>query len=233
MTDLETLHQLQGIDREIDERTRRLAQVTASLGESEELKRARQELEDARKRLHDLETRQRELEWDVDDRTSKIRQLETKLYSGTVKNPKELSGLQTEIEHLKITLSDHEGVALQTMADCDEQRALTARLERALAEVEAAWKAQQEEAKSEKAAVEAALAALKAKRAAPADAVPRSLLAQYEQIRKTRAGLAVARIERNTCQGCRTTLATAQVQSARLGKITNCSACGRILYQPR
>jgi predicted nucleic acid-binding Zn-ribbon protein len=232
VTDLETLVQLQAIDQEIAQKSRRLGEVRATLGESEEVRAARTALEAARGRLHDLEQRQRALEWDVDDRANRIRELDAKLYSGTIKNPKELAGLQTEIEHLRTALSDAEGNALQVMGDVDEKRSEVGRLERGLADLEAQWGSGQEHLRDEKKELEGALSALNTRRQAPAAAVPQPLLVQYDQIRKRR-GTAVARIDRNMCLGCRTTLPTSQIQNARQGKIITCSECGRMLYLGR
>ena len=55
-------------------------------------------------------------------------------------------------------------------------------------------------------------------------------LARYDELRRIRRGVAVARIDRNMCLGCRTTLSTSEVQKARQGQVAYCSSCGRILY---
>ena len=229
MSDLDALVQLQTLDLDLDEKARRLGQVKAALGESDELKNARRELADAEKRLAALEKRQRELEYDVDDRTTKIRELETKLYGGTIRNPKELSGLQTEIDHMKIALSDAEGVALQAMSDVEEGQAAQARLKKQLADVEGRWSGSQTDLTGERGTLEGALNGLRGQRERAAAKVPAALLADYERLRKLHRQ-AVARIDRNNCSGCRTQLPTARVQEARLGKVVHCSECGRILY---
>jgi len=53
----------------------------------------------------------------------------------------------------------------------------------------------------------------------------------YEALRSSRQGMAVAKVERGICQGCRITLPVSVLQKARSGAvIVQCSSCERILY---
>ena len=233
MSELDTLAHLQDLDSQIDERRQRVDAIRASLGTSEELKSARAAFDQAKTSLQSLEKRQRDLEWDVSDRSAKIAELEKKLYSGTIRNPKELSGLQTEIEHMKAALSAVEDRALEAMTRVDDVRASAAARERELGELQARWSAEQQALKQEGQALTAALAGLRTQRESTAAGVGKPILARYEELRRNRRGLAVARVDRNICLGCRTSVPTAQVQSTRQGQLVFCSSCGRILYGGR
>src|SRR5439155_898774 len=83
-------------DSELDAKRARLDEIKANLGVSAELRAAREALEAARKALAADETRQRQLEYDVEDRGGKIKDLDGRLYGGKIGNPKELASLQTE-----------------------------------------------------------------------------------------------------------------------------------------
>ena len=75
------------------------------------------------------------------------------------------------------------------------------------------------------------LAALALEREEVLRLVAQNLIPMYESLRKSRGGVAVARVERNMCQGCRLSLPTGDVQKARTSQGTVlCSSCGRILY---
>jgi predicted nucleic acid-binding Zn-ribbon protein len=233
MAELDTLAHLQDLDTQIDERQHRLEAIKASLGVSAQLKQARGELEQAVASLQRLEKRQRDLEWDMSDRSSKIAALETKLYSGTVRSPKDLSALQAEIEHMKVALSGVEDQALETMGQVDQARASTVERERELGQLQTRWSADQQALRQEGKALTETLAGLRAQRESTAAGVGKPLLARYEELRRSRRGLAVSRLDRGVCLGCRTSLPTAQVQSARQGQVVYCSSCGRILYAGR
>jgi predicted nucleic acid-binding Zn-ribbon protein len=248
VSEIEQLAHLQELDTRIDERQHRIDAIRAQLGASEELKSARAAFEQAKTSLERLEKRQRDLEWDASDRSAKIAELEKKLYSGTIRNPKELSGLQTEIEHMKAALSGVEDRTLEAMAQVDEARASERRppvddehvvaedpaaRERELGAVQTRWGADQLSLKQEGQGLTSALAGLRAQRESAAAGTAPSLLARYDELRRTKRGLAVARVDRNVCLGCRTSVPTAQVQSARQGHLVYCSSCGRILYVGR
>ncbi len=67
--------------------------------------------------------------------------------------------------------------------------------------------------------------AARAARLAPQD------LAQYQRLRQIKRGVAVARIVRGACTGCRITLPTNVQQRARSGmQIVRCTSCDRILH---
>jgi predicted nucleic acid-binding Zn-ribbon protein len=230
VSELETLVSLQAVDADLDARRTRLTEIKTALADTAEVREARRAFEAARTRLHDDEAKQRQLEWEVDDRSSKIKELETKLYSGKIGNPKELAGLQTEIQHLRADLGAVEERAIEAINATDEARAETARLEAELARAETKAADDKSHLREEQVVLDKAVAELQPKRDAIAAGIGRLAMAKYEELRRIRAGQAVARIERNMCMGCRTTLPTAHVQSARQGNLAYCSACGRILY---
>lgn len=230
MAELETLVRLQAVDSQIDDAQRQIEAAKAALGPSAELTAARRTAEQSRAALAALEKRGRDLEWDASDRGTKVKQLETKLYSGTVTSPKELSGLQSEVQHLKEALASVEEKAFETIGRIDEARSTLEAHEAGLRAVEERWQAEQKATRQRGTALLASLAQLKDTRQGIAPGVSAPLLARYEDLRKRWRGLAVARVDRTTCLGCRTDVPTAQVQKARLGQIVYCSSCGRILY---
>lgn len=230
MAELETLVQLQAVDAELDQATTRLDQIKQSLGPPRDLLSARQALAATQARLQQAEARQRQLEWDVEDRGGKVTELDQKLYSGTIRNPKELAGLQTEIEHLREALGRVEEQTLAAIDQADDLRAAAAAQKRDLEAREAAWQTTLADLKREGAGLEAALVPLRQRRATIAAELSADARTRYDELRRTRRGQAVARIDRNTCLGCRTAVPTSHVQSARQGKLALCPSCGRILY---
>ena len=233
MTDLDNLIHLQDADSSLDAKTKRRELVRASIGVTVVLREARNQVDALVASIQDADAKQRALESTSEDRGIKIKELETKLYSGTVKNTKELSALQHEITHMKESLSDIDGKGLEAMETADQLRASLSTARERLDELEAKWKADQTLLKTEYSSLGATIETERTARKQLADVIAAPLLVNYEDIRKRRGGLAVARIERNTCMGCRTTLATMEVQAARQRKIAHCSSCGRILSHPR
>lgn len=231
MSDLQLLHQLQELDLQIEARNRALREIEASLGETAELASARSRVTHLQELLHDQQKQLRDLEWNVEEMTHKARQDEEKLYGGTIRNPKELDGLRRDLEQRQAQRRDLEDRELQLMADVEGTQADLRQAEAELARVEAEVGAQHRELRERQAEVTEQLAGLAAERARLAGLVASASLAQYEQLRRTKRGLAISKVERSTCQGCRIALPMGLVQRVRAGRdFVYCPSCGRILY---
>src|SRR4051812_45141137 len=101
MTSPADLYGLQEVDLRHDARRALIADIESRLVETPEVIDAREEAAAAEAQADRLRKDQRELEARLQALDAKIGPLETKLYSGEVRNPKELSDLQKEFESLK------------------------------------------------------------------------------------------------------------------------------------
>ncbi len=234
MSEAQQLYQLQSIDLEIEELHRSVQSVEEQLGETEELLAARQALVDVQDQLHQQQHTLQELEWDLDNMTGKLKELEGKLYGGKVKNPKELGSFEREAQALKIKKSQTEDRILDLMEAVETSHVSLRTAKANLDEVQTAWERSQAALNSERARLLARLDELGRSREALAGAIHPDTLAIYEDLRQNKRGRAVAKVEQNTCQGCRITLPTNEVQLARSSpRLVFCSSCGRILLATR
>jgi hypothetical protein len=104
-------------------------------------------------------------------------------------------------------------------------------LETELSDAQQAWDARQAELTAQVAALKAEQDDLTAQRDQIAAVVDRSELLKYENLRRSKAGRAVAKVERGLCQACRMSLPTQHLQRVRAGRQTVlCSSCGRMLF---
>jgi uncharacterized protein len=228
------LYQLQTIDIEIEQIEKKKADVEAQMGESEELVQARTALEDARTKLHHEESRARDLELDVQTTAEKLKLVQSKLYGGTVKASKELSALQRESEILQQSKSRSEDDLLERMASMESLQTQTQEAQHTWADAEASWKAQQSTFAAQHKEIEAQIVTMTAKRASIASGFGAEVIGEYERLRAIKRGRAVARVERNTCMGCRIGLPMSVVQQARSSpSFVLCPSCGRILCLER
>jgi len=230
MTSPADLFGLQEVDLRRDSRRALIADIESRLVETEELLAAREEVEDTSAQHERLRKEQRELEAQVRDLDAKIGPLEQKLYGGAIRNPKELSDLQKEVEMLKAHRSklDDEGLAGLDVLEVAEASAREAKEE--LDRVESAWKASQEKMRADKAAAEQEMARLEGERTTRAAGMDASMLGLYETLRKSKQGRAVAVLSQGSCQGCRVTLPTNMVSKVRSGAtLVQCPRCERIL----
>jgi len=223
------LYQLQEIDLEIESKEQALKELTSRLGESEALVSARRRLTEESKRLEDLKHRQLSLEWETDDLTSKIAPMEKDLYSGRIRNPKELANLQREVEELKAKRSGLEDRELEIMEQVELATKNSARINSEIKTMETEWQSQQQQLSAEIEQLKAALSELKTKQQDVSTRIETKCLELYQQLKKQK-GQAVVRVVQGICRGCRISLPGAELQRARGGNLVQCSSCGRILF---
>ena len=230
MSTAKILYELQEIDLDKDQMTQNLDQVKEQLGKDDDVAAARTALDTARKRLTDLQHQQRAAEWENDDLGAKIAHEEKKLYEGSVKNPRELMGLQQELELLKAKRKEKDDKLLAIMMDVDSAQQDVELGSKELKSKESIWEAKQRQLSTEHASLEANLTALEQKRNSVLERVDPANLRLYEGLRLAKQGKAVARVEQGRCQGCRISLPVSDQQGVRIGhELVTCSNCGRIL----
>jgi len=231
MTTVADLYLLQEMDIEIQAEQTALDDVEARLGESEELEETRREVEETRHRLRETQKKQREAEWKVEEIRAKIQPLEEKLYSGTVKNPKELVGFQQDVDSLKARQRELEDRDLEAMSAVDEVERALAEAERRLLDMETGWQAEQESLRQQRDVLRQEIQELEQSRSGQEATIDAEMIRQYESLRALHQGRAVAKVERGICQGCRITLPMHVLQRARRGNhLVHCTSCERILY---
>ena len=230
MTAATELFALQEIDVALDRARVRLQEIEEGMQETEELAEARRLKIEKEEALSGLRSKQRELEWEVEQVRSKASEMETKLYGGTVRNPKELSDLDTDVRSLKAQASKREDVLLALMEEAEMAETEWSAAEAEYSRIEADWNANREVLLDEKAGLEPEVQRLEQGRTEQLSEIDRASLRLYELLRERRAGQAVARVEQGMCQGCRITLPMSVLQKTRTGVgLVQCVSCERIL----
>jgi predicted nucleic acid-binding Zn-ribbon protein len=172
---------------------------------------------------------QKENDWAISDITAKITVTNESLYSGRVRNSKELTSLQQELESLKHQRDPLEEKAMTLM---EKIEAVQSHLEKLDVELKAVEGRLREEHKALHAQIDeltVKLATLKEQRAQAVTSISLDEARFYSDSKK-RLGIAVARVEQGTCGRCRISLSSAELQRARSGKVVQCSSCSRILF---
>lgn len=230
MSRVELLYRLQEVDTELDAKRRRLQEIEASLGETNELFQARTRLQRAKATYRQWQTTLRHLELKMTALENKIKNSEQRLYSGTVRNPKELASLQQELNYLRRRKSTEEDSLLEVMIGVEEREVAWQDAQAHWETVEATWTASQAELSRERGELLARLAELRELRAGREGAVDGTDLSTYEDLRRRKGGTAVARLQGNLCTSCHVEVPSSRSQQARQGAtLVFCGSCGRIL----
>ena len=225
------LYQLQEVDLEVESNERALSQMVSQLGESQAVLRARTKLTSEQQRLDELRHQQHSAEWEIDDVVSKLAAADEQLYSGRIRNPKELTNLQHEVDMLKAKRDQLENSALEIMDQVELAEASVAATGSEVEKLEAEWRSQQQQLSADVEALKSKLSALQHKRQLLSAEIDSQAVEVYDELRKQK-GQAVAKVEQGICRGCRISLPSSELQQARSGDLVQCSSCGRVLFLP-
>ena len=229
MNTAKQLYPLQELDLELESNEQALTQAASQLGESEAVVATRNKLALEHQQLQELNRQQRSLELEIDSLTSKLTTAEEELYSGKIRNPKELTNLQHEIDMLKAKRNQMEDKALEIMNQVELTSENIATTDSELKALETEWQSQQQQLSAKMEEFKTILSNLKHKRQLLTADIDPQLIEVYHEVKKRR-GTAVAKVEQGICRGCRISLPVSEVQRARSGDLVRCSNCGRILF---
>lgn len=223
------LYELQCLEQDIEAVEQALATSMAAVGESQALKEAKATLAQAIAEVNVTKAEQKNTEIGITDISAKIEKATESLYSGRIKNPKELQSLQQDISSLQSQRNPLEEKALSLMEKNETLENRVKQLCGELTQVEKEWLVEQHSLHTRIETNKQRLAELRQKWTSMTAAIPPADLSAYNQLKKTR-GWGVARMEQGTCGRCRLNLSTSEIQRARAGQVVSCSSCGRLIY---
>lgn len=224
------LYRVQIHDLAIAQRLTRIQAIQALLGDDEQVQAAQRVLDDAEKALKPFQIRSRDLELEMEGIAQKIKLADENLYSGRIKNPKEMTEVQDEIAALQRHRSQLEGELLDAMIAIDEGQTSAAQARETLDAITASKGASNSDLLAERKQLATEIAAQETLRAEAATTVDAASLKIYDALRPRKAGRAVALLKGNSCAACgieQTTMLAQQVWQGR--ELVYCGNCGRIL----
>ena len=229
MSQARVLYDLQQIDTEIRARKQRLGDVLRLQKEPATLIAAREKAQAAAEELREWQLRHKTLTGEIASLTDKARRSEERLYSGAVKNPKELADLQHEVEALNRRRATLEDDALLLMMEIDERKSVQAAADAEVERLASEFTAASATLRQEQQSLALHLNGLLEKRARQVTLAQPALLKTYDDLTRQKHGLAVAGLRNNKCLGCQLTLSGSIIRAVDEGKLVYCENCGRIL----
>jgi predicted nucleic acid-binding Zn-ribbon protein len=186
-------------------------------------------VEAVKARIAENETARRALEKEtalIDGRMAKFED-----HKASVKTNQEFHALNHEIEVAQASKGTLDDQVLELMSAAEELVAQRKSAEATLATVTAEAEKQRAALRTERTALDADLARLTAERKAATPSIPAPALAKYDQIAKSRKGIAVSAMVNGICTGCHVRLRPNVEQQVRKGDaLTQCDNCQRILH---
>ena len=230
MTLADALLHLQDLELALVRGQKRLQEISAALGNDAQVSAAQAELTTAETTLSPLRARARNLELEIQCNTQKAKASEDQLYSGKVKNTKEMRDMEAEIAALKRRNAELEETLLETMLSVEEAEATHGAAEANLSRVRATRASDQQALIDEQSALTAQVASLRELRKTAMAAIPAEPLARYAALRQPKNYQPVAVLQDESCGVCGVEQTMAIVRQVQLGQsLANCLSCGRIL----
>jgi len=225
------LYRLQQVDSQIDRAHARLEAIRQILENDAEVTAALTRMETSQTEHNRLQQQLVNAEAQVVAQKIKIEQNESSLYSGSVKNPKELQDLQNDVVSLKKHLATLEERQLEAMINAEAGETEMGVAGTKLELVQARQGNAHGKLIGEKAEIVKQLESLLEEREAALAPIDSNLLQIYEALRKQKRGVAVSALHDNDCSSCGTTVTISLQQNARSQtQLANCPTCGRILF---
>ena len=223
------LYNLQQFDSELQRQRQYIEEIDRQLSGNKALATAEATLTLIKQQLTDMRKSQKNADWKLEDMTERSRDINNKLYTGIVHNPKELLSLKHEAESLKQRIDNKEEELLEIMGQVEEMETQERSCSQKCIKLTQEWQQKQSNLAQKRAESEKELVSLNKSREEALQQIEPRALRLYQQI-KTIREQAVVRVQQGQCQGCHMVLPIGQGQKAKAGEIVQCSNCSRILY---
>ena len=227
-----TLFRLQAQDTLRMKMNARLKEIDRIIAADKEISQANASLVEARGINKSAESVLKDLVDQVKEKKLKRELTQANLFSGKVRNPKELQDLQAETQALDRTIAKLEEEQLQAMMSLEETTNAMRQAENELQKVLDRKSSQNSLLIGEKHKIEAEIPQVDAQRQTLREQLDEATFTIYRNLLKSKAGRAVAEVHDDTCGACGVTVPPADIQAAMSpNAIAYCKTCGRILYK--
>ena len=227
---LQALYSLQEVDIEIRQLQRKLQELDPGRVEEAALQAAQTQFQKVNSVTTMTERDLRDAELELQTVETKKKDTEKRLYSGSIRNPKELDSMQHEIDALGRQRSSLDEKILTLMDTFEEHRKAQLEAKQALEQAELTYQARKKLYQATRNRYENELTQLAQHRQELASDIEDSWLKRYDIWRKQHAGVALSRVVKGDCEACRTSLPLTLVERiTKTDAVAFCENCGRVL----
>jgi len=225
------LYQLQLLDLELDKNEKRLLEIRGIISFSDDVNKIEQAAFILESEKKTWQQKLNKISGEAQIIQEKIKKSSQSLYDGTIKNPKELQNVNTEIDSLKKRSSVLDEQQLEIMFSIEELDDQISSNKQSLDSLTKEKNAQNEVLLKEIEEIEKSNHKLAIEKTPILTQIENEFLLTYEKLRKSKNKIAVSLIVDNACSMCGNGLPPMEVQKAK--SYTDeifCPVCKRFLY---
>jgi len=231
--EIKKIVELQEIDSKIyqmrEEKDSKLPQELKAL--KEEYEQKKQNLSTAEEKLKEIQLKKKDKEIDLASKEENAHKAQGQLYQ--LKTNKEYQAKLNEIESLKADISVAEEDLLKILDEVEASKKEQEVQKEKLAQEEKAFKDSEDTIKGRIKDLNAQINTLQEKRQRFTSNIDKKILEKYEQLLKTRQGLAIVPVEGENCGSCHMRVTHQKINEIKMfDNLVFCESCVRILYLP-
>jgi predicted nucleic acid-binding Zn-ribbon protein len=221
---------LQETDMQLATRRRAYRQIVEELESEGGIPELTERLERTRVRELELKVEAARNESEAAALGEKVKQLEERLYSGLITNVRELTAIETEHNTARRELARVDEAIAPSRSAAEEAGETYKRLKAELEQRQLEWATRRKELRKDRSRIGAEYKKIGAERASATDGISPLDLETYNALLPRMNGVAVVKVDRGVCQGCRVRLPIGEISRMQNASgLVNCSSCGRIL----
>lgn len=227
--EIDLLIQLQSIDSQLDESEKKEKQLLSNLQEiDEKLKDLQEKLLSKKEELKYTKKEKLEKELKIKELESLLQKHEEEKYK--VKSQHEFDTIYQIIANLEKEKDKEEDNLLELMEKEERLASLLPSFERKSAEEKKKLSEEKDSLNNELINLKKNREELIKEREGVAQNVNKVYYVQYEQLRKTKNGLAVVMVKDGVCGGCQIKVPPSLIGQIKRHQIVHCENCNRIIY---
>lgn len=226
-----TLYTLQQHELTVDLARARLDEIEQILKNVKQVTRLKNEFDNHKVSLQEAQTTVKDLELEIASLTQKIQDVDELLYSGTIKNPKELTDRQDELLSLQRRLEVRQESLMLAGKDVDDRKVALEQVKEKLELAKEENEQRNQDLLAEQKTLNKEIKSNLRERKSLVGKISKKDYTFYRQLRKKLRGQAVAAIEHDEiCSYCHVGQTTSAIQDIKRNtEFIYCGNCGRIL----
>lgn len=233
MSKLQELYRLQQIDKEINKIEDELKNQDL-LAEQKKVEAKIAEIKDrlavSKEREDELNKKLKNKEFDNSRLEKQLNEYQEQLYDSE-SSAQELEQLQEKINEVKQQQSQLEDEILDLMMDLEEVETNQAEIKQELDSYQSRLDELQQNYEQERSKLSTKLEEAKERKESLSKVIGDDLIAEYQDLKERKHGLAVVELKDGYCMGCRVRLPAKLIEDVRSAtQIFKCERCNRILY---
>lgn len=232
MNETFSLYRLQQLDSQRIQRLKRIKQIDQIIASDKAVLKAQSIVQKATISLTESDNELEEVRKKVEEKTLKLKLTQAKLFGGKISATKELQDLQAESEALRRTIKTLEDEQMKLLEGNESRQSAKSKAEADLQQLLNQKATENSLLLGEREKLKSQLPKINAQREALKSQLDPRLLEDYENLFRSKGGVAVAEVFDESCKACGVELSPTDIQiAANPNKITKCKSCGRILYK--